>query len=290
VGTGTAALAILHRDHLDSVRLVTDSAGTSNLSRLYRPYGATASTSGTGRERRAFIGEEFDPETGLLYLNARYFDPVLGRFLSPDWLDPVLPGVGTNRYAYAANDPVNRLDKNGNTNSRDADVSSFATGGDIGSPQSNRDSLRGLDSNLGTQAYAFAPAVPLAAIALGSIAAGIFGYQAKEAIERGLTGVDSKANHPADKERSQDRGKRAPDTKGTPDGPEDEREPTPKTNPELFEHVRGSNHKRNKKTGEIFAPDRLHKDHYEVYSNERHRAKGERDRAVWDDGRLKEKF
>ncbi len=114
VGTGTTALAILHRDHLDSVRLVTDSAGTSNLSRLYRPYGATASTSGTGTERRAFIGEEFDPETGLLYLNARYFDPVLARFLSPDWLDPVIPGVGTNRYAYAANDPVNRLDKNGN--------------------------------------------------------------------------------------------------------------------------------------------------------------------------------
>jgi RHS repeat-associated protein len=114
LGTGSAALAILHRDHLDSVRLVTDAAGNSNLSRLYRPYGATASTSGTGTERRAFIGEEFDPETGLLYLNARYFDPALGRFLSPDWLDPVIPGVGTNRYAYAANDPVNKADRNGN--------------------------------------------------------------------------------------------------------------------------------------------------------------------------------
>jgi hypothetical protein len=40
-------------------------------------------------------------------------DPVLGRFISPDDGDPTLPGVGTNRYAYAANDPVNKSDKNG---------------------------------------------------------------------------------------------------------------------------------------------------------------------------------
>jgi hypothetical protein len=38
---------------------------------------------------------------------------VLGRFLSPDTFDPLLPGVGTNRYAYAQNDPVNKRDPNG---------------------------------------------------------------------------------------------------------------------------------------------------------------------------------
>ncbi|WP_292534456.1 RHS repeat-associated core domain-containing protein, partial [Mesorhizobium sp.] len=55
----------------------------------------------------------FDPETGLLYLNARYMDPVLGRFISPDDWDPTKPGVGTNRYAYAQNDPVNQSDPSG---------------------------------------------------------------------------------------------------------------------------------------------------------------------------------
>jgi hypothetical protein len=35
------------------------------------------------------------------------------RFLSPDTLDPTIPGVGTNRYAYAGNDPINRSDPNG---------------------------------------------------------------------------------------------------------------------------------------------------------------------------------
>ncbi|MBK8458225.1 MAG: RHS repeat-associated core domain-containing protein [Phyllobacteriaceae bacterium] len=58
-------------------------------------------------------GERYDAETGLMYLNARYYDPVFGRFISPDDLDPVLPGVGTNRYAYAENDPVNKADNNG---------------------------------------------------------------------------------------------------------------------------------------------------------------------------------
>lgn len=35
-------------------------------------------------------------------------------FIQPDWLDPTQPGVGTNRYSYSQNDPINRLDPNGN--------------------------------------------------------------------------------------------------------------------------------------------------------------------------------
>ncbi len=35
------------------------------------------------------------------------------RFISPDTMDPTLPGVGANRYAYSQNDPVNRSDPNG---------------------------------------------------------------------------------------------------------------------------------------------------------------------------------
>ena len=64
-------------------------------------------------ESKGYIGERHDPETGLVYLNARYYDPVLARFISPDWWDPNKPGVGTNRYAYSDNDPVNKADNNG---------------------------------------------------------------------------------------------------------------------------------------------------------------------------------
>lgn len=47
------------------------------------------------------------------------------RFISPDTMDPTLSGVGTNRYAYAGNDPVNKSDPNGHV----AGKADYATGG-----------------------------------------------------------------------------------------------------------------------------------------------------------------
>ncbi|WP_217568752.1 RHS repeat-associated core domain-containing protein [Mesorhizobium sp. GbtcB19] len=101
----------LHRDHLASVRMVTDSSGAITEATNYATYGERLNTG--FQTQKSYIGERFDPETGLLYLNARYMDPVLGRFISPDDWDPTKEGVGTNRYAYALNDPVNNADSNG---------------------------------------------------------------------------------------------------------------------------------------------------------------------------------
>lgn len=44
---------------------------------------------------------------------ASFGSQVQARFISPDTMDPPIPGVGTNRYAYADNDPVNKSDPNG---------------------------------------------------------------------------------------------------------------------------------------------------------------------------------
>jgi RHS repeat-associated protein len=65
-------------------------------------------------QQRQSVAVEPSP-TGLQYLRARYYDPELGRFLSPDTWDPTRPGVGTNRYAYAGNDPVNAMDPYGHS-------------------------------------------------------------------------------------------------------------------------------------------------------------------------------
>jgi RHS repeat-associated protein len=62
---------------------------------------------------RGWIGERLDP-TGLQFLNARYYDPQLGLFLTPDWFPVTAPGVGTKRYACAGGDPVNLRDPGGN--------------------------------------------------------------------------------------------------------------------------------------------------------------------------------
>jgi RHS repeat-associated protein len=69
-----------------------------------------------------------------------------------------------------------------------------------------------------------------------------------------------------------------------------EREKTPSTNPEKFEPVRGTSGKRDKENGEIWEKDKLHKDHWEVYSDKRDYERGRRNRDVWDDGRSKRKF
>ena len=129
VGTGTKQF--LHRDHLASVRHVTDAAGALVEATGYAAYGERLNTGFT--TQKGYIGERHDPETGLIYLNARYMDPVFGRFISPDDWDPVLEGVGTNRYAYAGNDPVNKADNNGHAASADdagSDASPSSDGGD----------------------------------------------------------------------------------------------------------------------------------------------------------------
>ncbi|MER9852209.1 RHS repeat-associated core domain-containing protein, partial [Mesorhizobium sp. M0106] len=106
-----ATKTFLHRDHLASVRMVTDASGAIVEQTNYATYGERLNTG--FQTQKSYIGERFDPETGLLYLNARYMDPVLGRFISPDDWDPTLGSVGTNRYAYAGNDPINKSDQNG---------------------------------------------------------------------------------------------------------------------------------------------------------------------------------
>lgn len=111
--TGATTTHYLHRDHLASVRAVTDAAGGIVEQTDYSAYGV--SLNGSVQTERNYIGERRDPETGLMYLNARYYDPSLGRFISPDSWDPLQAGAGTNRYAYAENDPINKVDATGHS-------------------------------------------------------------------------------------------------------------------------------------------------------------------------------
>ncbi len=103
----------LHHDHQGSIQAITDATGTEVQRFLYYPYGDRLNTATAHDESKGWIGERQDT-TGLFYLHARYYDPVIGRFITPDWFDPLQPGVGLNRYAYSANNPVNVIDPDGN--------------------------------------------------------------------------------------------------------------------------------------------------------------------------------
>jgi len=61
-----------------------------------------------------FAGQRYDSSTGLIHMGVRYYDPSLGRFISPD---PIVPEPGNpqalNRYTYAYNNPLRFVDPSG---------------------------------------------------------------------------------------------------------------------------------------------------------------------------------
>ncbi len=102
----------VHGDHLGSTSMTTAGSVVEG-SRAYYPYGAQRSASGTLRTDRTFTGQKEDG-TGLLYYNARYYDPALGTFISPDSVVPD-PGrvIDYNRFLYARGNPLKYSDPTG---------------------------------------------------------------------------------------------------------------------------------------------------------------------------------
>ena len=107
-----SALYHVHGDHLGSASLTT-AGSVEEGSRTYHPYGSERSASGTLRTDRTYTGQKEDG-TGLLYYNARYYDPALGTFISPDSLVPDAGMVvDYNRFLYARGNPLKYSDPSG---------------------------------------------------------------------------------------------------------------------------------------------------------------------------------
>lgn len=109
----SGAISFSHTDALGSPVARSNAAGIVTERTRYEPYGATVAGS-TNPTSIGFTGHVNDADTGLVYMQQRYYDPIAGRFLS---VDPVTTDATTgslfNRYNYAYNNPYRFKDPDG---------------------------------------------------------------------------------------------------------------------------------------------------------------------------------
>lgn len=112
-----------HKDHLGSIMASTNASGGVIERMAYDPFGKRRNINGafdqTGAieptsTNRGFTGHEHLDELDFIHMNARVYDPDIGRFLSADPTVAYTQNPQSfNRYAYAMNNPLNRVDLDG---------------------------------------------------------------------------------------------------------------------------------------------------------------------------------
>ena len=102
-----------HHDALTNTVGLSGHDGIVLQTTRYAAFGTVLSESLNGAfptNRLKYTGREEDPDTGIYYYRARYYDPSLGRFISED---PLGFEAGVNFYAYVNNNPINASDPSG---------------------------------------------------------------------------------------------------------------------------------------------------------------------------------
>ena len=101
-------------DYQGSILSVFDPKGNNVFKAEYDAWGMQTVSTNTIGLRRGYTGHEMLPEFGIINMNGRLYDPVLGRFFSPD---PYVQFVGSpqsyNRYSYCLNNPLKYTDPSG---------------------------------------------------------------------------------------------------------------------------------------------------------------------------------
>lgn len=98
------------RDHLGSIRELTDGGGNVRARYEYDPYGRRVRTTGDAEADFGFAGTFRAAEVNLCLTPFRAYEPELGRWLSRDPLSNAEVEEGPNLYAYVENNPINLID------------------------------------------------------------------------------------------------------------------------------------------------------------------------------------
>ncbi len=110
-------MVYFHNDISGSPMLATDASGAVLWKENYRPYGERLNNQASGTAAQTgFTGKPFDAATGLSYMGARYYNPMLGRFMGVDPKGFDEANIHSfNRYAYANNNPYKYVDPDGHS-------------------------------------------------------------------------------------------------------------------------------------------------------------------------------
>ena len=102
------------------VMYLVDANGVQVAAYDYDPYGKVITSTGDLAEINPlrYRGYYYDTETGFYYLQSRYYDPEICRFINADSYASTGDGfTGFNMFAYCNNNPVNRIDPDGHDSS-----------------------------------------------------------------------------------------------------------------------------------------------------------------------------
>lgn len=104
-------------DYVYDVVGIMNSSKTLVATYTYDPWGKVITSTGTlaSVNPLRYRGYYYDTETGFYYLQSRYYDPAIGRFINADsYASTDASGIlSTNMFAYCENDPVNNSDATG---------------------------------------------------------------------------------------------------------------------------------------------------------------------------------
>lgn len=95
-------MSLIHQDEQGSTAYVIGQGREIENIYQYDTFGNLLKHKENLTNRILYTGQQYDQETGQCYLRARYYNPVVGRFLQED----TYRGDGLNLYAYCANNPV----------------------------------------------------------------------------------------------------------------------------------------------------------------------------------------
>lgn len=137
-------------DHLGSVRKIITTTGQRVFEATYDAWGRQTITKNDIGFLRGYTGHEMMPEYGLINMNGRLYDPILGRFLSPDNYVQ-LPDFSQNfnRYSYCLNNPLKYVDPSGELLGIDDIIIAAAFIGGVINVASNADHINGIGQFLG---------------------------------------------------------------------------------------------------------------------------------------------